>query len=82
MSQEPTRAVRWRRRAVPHIRFTWIGMVTVFCVLLHAELMKYMNFGMTGRVIAFIVLVVVPVLAVVLWRAGLLPPERVEEDVV
>lgn len=70
---------RFRRRRVMPIRVTWLGQVAL--VLLLAHLAAFRAFapgaGMGARVLAFILGVALPVVAVTLWRAGLLPPERV-----
>jgi hypothetical protein len=68
---------RWRRRKVVPTRVTWVGLVGLFLVLLHRELTRVLNPGMGLTVLMFIVVVLLPLLLLILWRAGLLPPERV-----
>jgi hypothetical protein len=68
---------RWRRRKVIPTRVTWVGLVGLFLVLLHRELTHTLNTGMGLTVLLFIVIVLIPILLLILWRAGLLPPERV-----
>jgi hypothetical protein len=77
LTEQPQRTYRWRRRHVVPTRVTWVGMVGLFLVLLHAELRRAFNLGMAGTVGLFILVVLIPLLLLVLWRAGLLPPERV-----
>lgn len=73
------RTVRWRRRQVRKIRVTWIGQVGLLLFLLSNYLMQQFPMGMGYKVLLTLVMVVLPVIALALWRAGLLPPERVEE---
>lgn len=80
MSQEVQRTYRWRRRQVTPVRWTWLGMVTVLLTLIHQQVLLAHPMGMTGRVGLFIGMVVLPVVLLTLWRAGLLPPERVPYD--
>lgn len=80
MSQEVNRTYRWRRRRVTPVRVTWLGMVAVLLTLIHQQIVLAHPMGMTGRVGLFIAMVLVPVLLLALWRAGLLPPERVPSD--
>lgn len=80
MSQEVHRTYRWRRRQVTPVRWTWIGMVAVLMTLIHQQIVSLHPMGVTGRAGLFIVLVLVPVILATLWRAGLLPPERVPYD--
>lgn len=77
MAEQVQGTYRWRRRQVVPTRVTWVGMVGLFLVLLHAELRRAFNLGMTGTVGLFILVVVLPLVALILWRQGLLPPERV-----
>lgn len=77
MAEQVQGTYRWRRRRVVQTRVTWVGMVGLFLVLLHAELRRTFNLGMTGTVGLFILVVVLPLIALILWRMGLLPPERV-----
>lgn len=73
------RTYRWRRRAVFPVRVTWLGMVFVLFLMCHrAVLLSNPDLGQGMKVLAFILVVVLPMLALVLWRMGLLPPERVE----
>lgn len=72
---------RWRRREVMPVRVTWLGMVLVLCLMTHRAIVTNVaGLGMTGKVGAFIAVVILPMLALVLWRAGLLPPERVRVE--
>lgn len=79
MADETPQTYRWRRRRVLPIRVTWIGMVAVFMLLAHLTHMQLRPMGMTAQAGWFIVTVLVPVVLVALWRAGLLPPERVPD---
>jgi hypothetical protein len=81
VAEQVERTYRWRRRKVVQTRVTWVGMVGLFLVLLHAELRRAFNLGMTGTFGLFILVVVLPLAALVLWRMGLLPPERVAVEV-
>jgi hypothetical protein len=72
------RTYRWRRREVVRTRITWVGLVTMLLLLIHKQITTGMP--MTPRAAWFIAVVVVPVTALLLWRAGLLPPERVAVD--
>lgn len=62
---------------MPHIRVTWLGQVAVLMLLVHQFILRTHPMGMTGKVGMFILVVIIPVLLATLWRAGLLPPERV-----
>ena len=74
------RTYRWRRRAVMPVRKTWLLMVFVLFLMAHrAILQANPALGQIGKVGAFILVVILPTIALVLWRYGLLPPERVEE---
>lgn len=69
---------RLRRRSVMKVRPTWLAMVVVLLLLSHRELLKtYPTIGMGFAILSFIVIVIVPSVLLVLWRLGLLPPERV-----
>lgn len=68
---------RWRRREVPRIRVTWIGLVGMLLLLIHKQVSKALALAIGPSALLFIGLVLVPVLLLSLWRAGLLPPERV-----
>jgi hypothetical protein len=72
------RTYRWRRREVVRTRITWVGLVTMLLLLIHKQITTGMP--MTPKAAWFIAVVVVPVIALLLWRAGLLPPERVLVD--
>lgn len=78
MAEPIERTYRWRRREVVRTRITWVGLVTMLLLLIH----KQLTFGMamTPKAVWFIFVVALPVLALLLWRAGLLPPERVAVD--
>ena len=78
MTEPIAKTYRWRRRQVIQTRVTWVGMVGLFLVLLHREVTKVMNTGMGLTVLLFILIVLLPIGLLILWRAGLLPPERVE----
>ncbi|MDB5102226.1 MAG: hypothetical protein JWM80_6647 [Cyanobacteria bacterium RYN_339] len=71
------RTTRWRRRKVRKIRVTWIGQVTLLLILIDEYLMASFHLQMGGKFVLTLALVVLPCLAMCLWRAGLLPPERV-----
>lgn len=79
---QPTvaKTIRWRRRKVPKVRITWVGQVGVFLSLLAGYIMQSIPMNIGERVLLSIGLVVLPVVALLLWRAGLLPPERYEEE--
>jgi tellurite resistance protein TehA-like permease len=76
----PKGTTRWRRRDVLPIRVTWIGLVAVLLLLIHKRLIQLYPMGITERAGLFVLVVVIPVALVSLWRAGLLPPERVSEE--
>lgn len=78
MDEPIARTYRWRRREVVKTRITWVGLVTMLLLLIHKEVSRGM--AMTPKAVWFIVLVVIPVVLVLLWRSGLLPPERVAMD--
>jgi hypothetical protein len=82
MTEAPplTRSV-WRRRQVLPVRVTWIGLVAVLGLLVHKRLGQVFPMGMSLKALLFIGVVVLPTLFLALWRAGLLPPERVEVPV-
>jgi hypothetical protein len=80
LSQEIPRTYRWRRRQVPYTRVTWVGMVAVLLILIHDQLTRVYPMGMTLKAALFIAIVVIPTILVILWRQGLLPPERVPVD--
>jgi hypothetical protein len=80
VSQPVTRSVRWRRRKVPKVRVTWVAQVALLLSLIDEYLMQQFPMGMGGKFGLTIVVVILPVFALSLWRAGLLPPERYEED--
>lgn len=81
MSEPVERTYRWRRRQVVHTRITWVGLVTVLLMLIHKQIvLAQPGIGMTGKAAWFIAVVIVPVVLLLLWRAGLLPPERVAVD--
>lgn len=72
---------RWRRRRVMHVRVTWLAMVLVLALLIFFKTMERLpTIGQGGKVLGFILIVILPMVAVGLWRAGLLPPERVRAD--
>lgn len=72
---------RWRRREVMPVRVTWLGMVLVLCLMTHrAILQNAPTLGMIGKVVAFILVVILPMVGLILWRFGLLPPERVRVE--
>lgn len=72
---------RFRRREVMKVRLTWLGMVFVLCLMTFRAITRgWPGLGMTGEVVLFIGVVVLPMLALALWRLGLLPPERVRVD--
>ena len=55
--------------------------VTVLLMLIHKQIvLAQPGIGMTGKAAWFIAVVIVPVVLLLLWRAGLLPPERVAVD--
>ena len=72
-----TRTTRWRRRTVRKIRVTWIAQVTLLLLLIDEYLIGVYQLRMGGKFLLTLFLVVLPCLALSLWRAGLLPPERV-----
>lgn len=78
MAEPIERTYRWRRREVVRTRITWVGLVTMLLLLIHKQITTGM--AMTPKAAWFIAVVVVPVTALLLWRAGLLPPERVAVD--
>lgn len=78
MAEPIERTYRWRRREVVRTRITWVGLVTMLLLLIHKQITTGMP--MTPKAAWFIAVVVVPVTALLLWRAGLLPPERVAVD--
>ena len=80
VQESVARTVRWRRRQVPKVRVTWIGQVTLFLALIDDYTLQQLNLGMGGKVLLTLAIVVLPCLALCLWRAGLLPPERVIEE--
>jgi fucose 4-O-acetylase-like acetyltransferase len=80
VEEKPPVTYRWRRRDVPRIRITWVGQVAMFLLLLHQFILRTHPMGMVGRAGLFILVVLIPVVLVSLWRAGLLPPERVPVD--
>ncbi|MNL71951.1 hypothetical protein D3C87_1971850 [compost metagenome] len=50
-------------------------------MLIHKQIvLAQPGIGMTGKAGWFIAVVIVPVVLLLLWRAGLLPPERVAMD--
>lgn len=71
--------VRWRRREVPRMRITWCVMVVVLFMVAHMTLIENVDLGRTGNLLTFIPMVILPTIALILWRLGLLPPERVVE---
>lgn len=85
MLQEPAHSpenlaptYRWQRRAVQKVRFTWLGMVLVLCLMAHRSLLQtFPDWSMTLKVLSGFGMVVIPMGLLVLWRLGLLPPERV-----
>lgn len=77
MTDDIPRTYRWRRRQVPKLRVTWIGLVATLLTLVHIEVMRLFPVGITARFGFLLLMVVLPVLLLGLWRAGLLPPERV-----
>lgn len=69
---------RWKRRAVQKVRVTWLGMVLVLCLMSHRSLLQaFPDWSMTLKVLSGFGVVILPMLLVVLWRLGLLPPERI-----
>lgn len=78
MAEPIERTYRWRRREVVRTRITWVGLVTMLLLLIHKQLT--LGMAMTPKAVWFIFVVALPVLALLLWRAGLLPPERVAVD--
>lgn len=81
MNQEPPRTVRYRRRRVVPIRWTWIGQVSLLLFLVHQLVIRMGGIDrITTQAALFIAIVVVPLVLLVLWRLGLLPPERVVGD--
>lgn len=73
------RTYRWRQRAVMPVRPTWLAMVVVLFLMTHRSVLHANpTLGQSGKVGLFILIVVLPTLALALWRCGLLPPERVE----
>ena len=54
--------------------------VALLLLLVNDYLLQSFQVGMGLRVLSTIGLVVLPTLALVLYRMGLLPPERVEVD--
>lgn len=77
MDPNVSQTYRWRRRDVPKVRVTWIGLVFMLLMLIHKQLAKSLALSIGPAVLLFIPVVLIPVLALSLWRAGLLPPERV-----
>ena len=77
MDSNVPQTYRWRRRTVPSIRVTWLGMVGIFLLLLHQQVVRSFGLAIGPAVLLFIAFVFLPVLLLALWRAGLLPPERV-----
>ena len=72
---------RFRRRAVMKVRVTWLAMVLLLCLMAHRAITRtWPGLGMTAEVALFIGVVVLPMIGLILWRAGLLPPERVRVD--
>lgn len=67
----------WRRRAVPAFRITWIGLVCALGLLVHKRLLQLFDPSMGLKFLLFMLIVVLPTMLLALWRAGLLPPERV-----
>lgn len=80
MNQPVAPTYRWRRRKMPYMRVTWVGMVAVLLILIHDQLTRMYPMGRGLQVLLFILIVVLPIFALSLWRAGLLPPERVAID--
>jgi membrane protease YdiL (CAAX protease family) len=81
VSEQVERTYRWRRRQVVQTRLTWLGLVAVLLLLIHKEILRTQPaLGMTGKAAWFIAVVLVPMGLLLLWRAGLLPPERVPVD--
>ena len=78
MDEPIARTYRWRRREVVKTRITWVGLVAMLLLLIHKEVSRGM--AMTPKAAWFIVLVVIPLVLLLLWRSGLLPPERVAVD--
>jgi hypothetical protein len=54
--------------------------VTLLLLLIDEYLMSTFHLRMGGKFLLTLVLVVLPFLALCLWRAGLLPPERVTTE--
>ncbi|MEB3330411.1 MAG: hypothetical protein VKQ33_14395 [Candidatus Sericytochromatia bacterium] len=75
---KPAPTYRWRRREVQRVRVTWLGMVLVLCLMAHRSLLRaHPAWSTTTQTLTFLPTVVVPMLLLILWRLGLLPPERV-----
>ncbi len=74
---KPVVTYRLKRRSVMKVRPTWLTMVVVLLLMMHRELLRGIPMGMGLAVASFVVIVVVPSVLLVLWRLGLLPPERV-----
>lgn len=74
----PAPTYQWRRRSVQRVRVTWLGMVLVLCLMAHRSLLNnFPAWPQTAKVVSFFPVVVVPMGLLILWRLGLLPPERV-----
>ncbi len=72
---------RWRRREVMKVRVTWLAMVLVLCLMVFRAIThQWTGLGKTLEVGIFIAVVILPMLGLVLWRFGLLPPERVRDE--
>jgi hypothetical protein len=72
---------RLRRREVMKVRTTWLIMVLVLCLMTARAIMRGVPIeSRGGQVLTFILVVVLPMVALILWRLGLLPPERVRAD--
>ena len=61
------------------VRSTWLAMVFVLFLMTHRGVLHANPaLGQGGKVGLFILIVVLPTIALILWRCGLLPPERIE----
>ncbi|GEM_PF-4840617 len=74
---KPLPTYRLKRRSVMKVRPTWLIMVVVLLMLVHREFLRGIPMGMGLAFVSFVAVVLVPSGLLLLWRLGLLPPERV-----